>query len=380
MDRAAVTAVAVLFGPATVRGPCPVSGELVRAGMDFLDDRDTIIDDLPVSVDSVLREIIGTAVGGDRRVADGLVLVCPGWWPPARLDRIRAAATGACADAVVVTRAQVHRRRHPGADIIVEITDEFVLAATADTTLLVVPRRTGVAAAVAAGLDEPASVLIDVPGGIAGARAVATETAAGLQRGGDVAIVGDHQLLQTAGDMCASPADPPRHRLPWVVVVCLLAAATAVAVALHRSPREPSDRTTVLITEGRVAARVPADWVVERITAGTGSRRVQVTESGGERALLIVQSPAEVDMATTATTLATALRREDPTVFTDFEATGQRAGRPVISYTEARADRKIEWSVFLEGGVRIAVGCQSTTARDAREICDQTIASAHSVR
>ncbi|MCV7256127.1 type VII secretion-associated protein [Mycobacterium hackensackense] len=380
MDRAAVTAVAVLFGPASVRGPCPVRGELVRAGLDFLDDRDTIVDDLPVSVDSVLREIIGTVVGGDGRVVDGLVLVCPGWWPSARLDRIRAAATAACAEAVVVTRAHVHRRRHPGADILVEITDEFVLAATADTTVLVVPRRTGVAAAVAAGLDEPASVLIDAPGGVAGARAVATEMAAGLRRGGEVAIVGDHQLLQTAGDMCASPADPPRHRWPWVVVVCLLAAATAVAVALHRPPREPSDRATVLITEGRVAARVPADWVVERITAGTGSRRVQVTESGGERALLIVQSPAEVDMATTATTLASALHREDPTVFTDFEATRQRAGRPVISYTEARAGRKIEWSVFLEGGVRIAVGCQSTIDRDAREICDQTIASAHSVR
>ena len=112
----------------------------------------------------------------------------------------------------------------------------------------------------------------------------------------------------------------------------------------------------MLITEGRVAARVPADWGVERITAGTGSRRVQVTESGGGRALLIVQSPAEVDMATTAKTLASALHREDPTVFTDFEATRQRAGRPVISYTEARAGRKIEWAVFLDGGARIAVG------------------------
>lgn len=375
-----MTAVAVLFGPATVRGPCPVRGELVRAGLDFLDDPDTIVDDLPVSVDSVLREIIGTAVGCDRRVADGLVLVCPGWWPSARLDRIRAAATAACADAVVVTRAHVHRRRHPGVDIIVEIADEFVLAATADTTVLVVPRRTGVAAAVAAGLDEPTSVLIDVPGGIAGARAVATETAAGVRRGGEVAIVGDHQLLQTAGDMCAPSTDPPRHRLPWVVVVCLLAAATAVAVTLHRPPREPLDRTTISMTEGRVAARVPADWVVERITSGTGSRRVQVTESGGERALLIVQSPAEADMTATATTLATALHREDPTVFTDFEATRQRAGRPVITYTETREGRKTEWSVFLDGGVRIAVGCQSTTAREMREICDQTIASARGVR
>ncbi len=44
-------------------------------------------------------------------------------------------------------------------------------------------------------------------------------------------------------------------------------------------------------------------------------------------------------------------------VFTDLRTVHQ-GGRAVLSYVETRADREIAWAVFLDGRVRIAVGCQ----------------------
>lgn len=368
-----MTAVVVLLGPATVRGPCPVRPELVRAGLGFLDDRDTILDDRPVPVDSVLSEVIATSAGEHNT---SVVLVCPGWWPAARLDRIRAAASSVFAEVVVLQRSLVHRRECPGVDVLIEISDEFVIAGTPETTLCAVPRHAGMAAAVVSGVGEPASVLIDVPGGVRGARAAAAEIGAGLRRrGAEVEIVGDRQLLRAAGPR-GEPAATPARRLPRLVAAGVVAAVAAGALML---PREERPGSTVLMTEARVAATVPAGWMVERITAGTGSRRVQVTEPGGGRAVLIVQSRGEADMAATAATLDTALQREDPKVFTDLQTTAVRAGRTVISYTEIRQGRQIDWAVFLDGGVRIAIGCQSASEQDIRAICEQAVASAHAV-
>lgn len=378
-----MTAAVVLLGPATVRGPCPVPGELVRAGLAALDDRHTIVDDRPVEVDTVLARIIGTAAGD---TAGRVVLVCPGWWPTARLDRVRAAAAEHCADVVVLQRPQVLRRAHPDVEVIIEIAAEFVIADTVAEAgaPLVVPRQAGPADwvdAVVCGLDEPGTVLIDVPAAVAGARTVATEIAARLRRRGtDVVVTGDRQLSVTAAgwsDTDRPAAAPPRRRSPWLVAAGLVAvSATALVV-----PDEPGSSATVLMVEGRVAARVPAGWAVERITTGTGSRRVQVVEPGSGRAVLIVQSRGEADLTVTAATLETALRRQDPNVFTELRTTAERGGRPVIGYTETRAGREIDWAVFLDGAVRIAVGCQSPPgeAAQVRAACDEVIRSAHEV-
>ncbi|MHA3023474.1 type VII secretion-associated protein [Mycobacterium sp. BMJ-28] len=369
----------VLFGPASVRGPHPVRAELVRAALDSLDDRDAIVGDRVVEVSAVLSELVDNAVGGNTHVDDAVVLVCPGWWSTARMDRVRAAAAGRPAETVVLQRADVHRQRHPDVEVIIDIAEDFVLASTSEAALLAVPRRNGVADAVAGALGEPVSVLVDVPGEVPGARALATEIAAALRRRGSaVEIAGDRQLLRAAAELAVPPVDPPARRRWPIMVAAGIAGIAAAAVAL---PSEQSDESTVVIVEGRVSARVPAGWPVERITAGAGSRRLQAVEPDGHRAILIVQSSAEADMAATAATLHLALQREDPKVFTDFRPAALRAGRPVIGYTEVRAGREIEWSVLLDGGVRIAVGCR-TEARQMppfRAICDSTIGSVHAV-
>lgn len=376
-----MTSTAVVFGPATVRGPCPVPAELVRAGLAAVDDQHTVVDDRMVEVDTVLGEIVRTAVGDACRE---IVLICPGWWPGTRLDRVRAAAAGQCSEVVVLQRPQVYRRAHPDVEVFVEFADEFVMAgALTDeppAAALVVPRQADPADAVVSGLGEPTSVLIDVPTSVTGARAVATDIAARLRRGGtDVVVVGDRHLCRAA----AGPADVTstvdvRHRaLPWIVTAGLL----AVSVSTWALLGEPDRDTTVSVVEGRVVASVPAGWTVERVTAGTGSRRLQAVEPGSDRAVLIVQSRAEADLTATAATLDTALRRQDPDVFTTLRSPAERGGRTVIGYTETRAGREIDWAVFLDGTVRIAVGCQSPPGQAAqlRAACDAVIRSAHAI-
>ncbi|GAS97256.1 type VII secretion-associated protein, Rv3446c f amily, C-terminal domain protein [Mycolicibacterium canariasense] len=372
----------VVFGPATVRGACAVPAELVGAGLAALDDRHTVVDDRVVEVDAVLGDIVGTAAGDGPRE---IVLICPGWWPAARLHRVRAAAAGHCPEVVVLQRPQVYRRAHPDVEVLIEIADEFVVAGAltdgAYTAALVVPRQADPADAVVSGLGGPASVLVDVPTAVAGARTVATDIAARLRRGGtDVAITGDRQLSRAAtgwADTTTAAGDSSRRILPWIVAAGLLA-VSATTLAL---PDEPDSGTTVSVVEGRVAARVPTGWTVERITAGAGSRRVQAVEPGGNRAVLIVQSRAEADLAATAATLDTALQRQDPGVFTALRTAVERGGRTVIGYTETRAGREIDWAVFLDGAVRIAVGCQSPPGQAARmvAVCDEVIRSAHGI-
>ena len=367
-----MNAAAVLFGPATVRGPCPVRGDVVKAALTCLDDDEMVLDDRRVSVDAVVGELIGAAVGGDRLNGEA-VLVCPGWWPSSRVELIRAAARTVSAEAVVVQRPELCRHVRPDADVVVEVADEFVVAATTQSVLVVAPRTEEVADTVAAALGEPASVVIDAPGGVVGARAVAIQVAARLRRCGDVEIVGDTQLLRLAG---TAVADPPPRRARWMAAALVPVLITAAVYALHH---EKQDISTVSITEGRVAVTVPAGWEVERITAGTGSRRVQVTEPGGRRAVLIVQSPAEADMTATAATLAAVLQREDPRIFVDFQTMVERGGRSVVSYTEIREGRQVDWAVFLDDGMRIAIGCQCSPGQSMRQLCDDTIASAHAV-
>lgn len=376
-----MTSTPVVFGPATVRGPCPVPAELVRAGLVAVDDRHTVVDDRTVEVDTVLGEIVRTAVGDACRE---IVLIFPGWWPVTRLDRVRAAAAGHCSEVVVLQRPQVYRRAHPDVEVFVEFADEFVIAgALTDgppAAALVVPRQADPADAVVSGLGEPASVLIDVPTAVTGARAVATEIAARLRRGGtDVVVAGDRHLCRAAAGPAdaATAVDVRRRALPWIVAAGLLA-VSASAWALHD---EPDRDTTVSVVEGRVAASVPAGWTVERVTAGTGSRRVQAVEPGSDRAVFIVQSRAEADLTATAATLDTALQRQDPNVFTTLRSPAERGGRTVIGYTETRAGREIDWAVFLDGAVRIAVGCQSPPGQAAqlRAACDAVIRSAHAI-
>jgi type VII secretion-associated protein (TIGR03931 family) len=139
-----------------------------------------------------------------------------------------------------------------------------------------------------------------------------------------------------------------------------------------------------LLVEGRVGVMVPAQWKVERITSGPGSARVQVVSpNDADIALHITQSavPAQPSLEQLAGSVRKALDEEPDGVFVDFNPSGHRANRPVVTYRELRADRRIAWFVLIDGSVRIAIGCQSPREREeaVREACDQAIRSAHAV-
>ncbi|WP_156448557.1 type VII secretion-associated protein, partial [Mycobacterium sp. NAZ190054] len=153
------------------------------------------------------------------------------------------------------------------------------------------------------------------------------------------------------------------------------------AQALSDRPAAPPG--TRLLVEGRVGVSVPASWTVERVTAGPGSARVRVADGGGLPALHITQAdgvPATVPEV--AETLWKAIESETPGVFVDFDAGGERAGRPVVTYLERRTDSQTRWSVLVDGTLRIAIGCQSAPGQQSavEGVCDEAVRSARAVR
>ena len=75
--------------------------------------------------------------------------------------------------------------------------------------------------------------------------------------------------------------------------VVLAALVPAVAPTVRRHDVVPTAQApTTFLVEGRVALTVPANWPTQRVVAGPGSARVQVTSpSDPEVALHVTQSP-----------------------------------------------------------------------------------------
>jgi type VII secretion-associated protein (TIGR03931 family) len=138
-----------------------------------------------------------------------------------------------------------------------------------------------------------------------------------------------------------------------------------------------------VLVEGRVALTVPADWPTQRVIAGPGSARVQVTSpSDPEVALHVTQSPiAGETLSGTAERLKHAVDAEPAGVFVDFNPSGTSAGRPAVTYREVRAGHHVRWTVFVDGPVRISLGCQSRPAMEdaVRAVCEQAVRSAHAI-
>ena len=125
-----------------------------------------------------------------------------------------------------------------------------------------------------------------------------------------------------------------------------------------------------------MAVEVPAQWAVERITSGPGSVRVQVLSPQDRSAVIHVTQvrvPPAQTLDATAESLRIALAEEPDGVFVEFVAHGTRAGREAITYRELRAGRAVDWTVVLDGGIRIAVGCQGDGVGRA---CDRAVSSA----
>ena len=179
------------------------------------------------------------------------------------------------------------------------------------------------------------------------------------------------------------PVGPRRPLVTALLAALLVASAVvvpAVVVLAARVPPAPKDAPGIAVVEGRMAARIPAHWRVERVTGGPGSRRLRVSPPQDPAiALHLTSSYApETTLEQAADVLGRAIAGEIPGVFVDLRVAAQVAGRPAVTYREVRPGRVIAWSVVLNGATRISIGCQSPPGREAdvRAACDEAVRSA----
>jgi type VII secretion-associated protein (TIGR03931 family) len=393
-----MTDVIVEAGPGTVRGPNDVREEWVSAAIECVDDEIALIDDRPVLVAKVWREVLATAVGGS---AETVVLVCPTWWPSARIDLVCDAARSVANDVEVLQRTAV--LRDGLADrlwTVVEIAAEFLVLTGPEGDSTIVTRQDDRASAqiVAARVGPSAAVLVDAPAGIAGAAAIGATVADHLRARGMTVLVADEDgVHRAAATWLARQRDPGtpdvrppiRHRRRGMAVAAgaaMCVSALCGGFAMRDDTSEPAlaGVPMTLLVEGRVGLMVPVQWAVQRITTGPGSARVQVVSpSDADVIVHITQSsvPAHQSQPMVADTLRSALAEEPSGVFTHFNPADRRADRPAVTYREMRANHEVAWTVLTDDGVRIAIGCQSGRHREhlVREACDQAIQSAHAV-
>jgi type VII secretion-associated protein (TIGR03931 family) len=386
-----MTVIVVEVGPATVRGPNSVDAEWVSAGIDGIDDELTLIDDRPVAVADVWRMIIHDVVGG---AAETIAVVCPTWWASARVERVREAASTVADDVVVRRRAQALRDGLPDRLLtVLEIAPEFVLVSSPEGDVDVV--RRGDTEAVVARVPMSMGVLLDCPEGVAGGHPLAAMIADRLRASGVAVTIADRKWLQRSAEVRPAREDdrgaadrPSRHHRGATAVLAgtLLSAAVLCGgfAARHDGGAPAPAVPMTLLVEGRLGVMVPAQWVVQRITSGPGSARLQVVSpTDADIAVHVTQSllaPLQ-SHERVAESLRSALRDEPEGVFAEFNPSGRRADRAVVTYREIRADHHINWAVFVDDSLRIAIGCQSAPGREGavREACDQAIRSAHAV-
>ena len=391
--------VVIEVGPATVRGPGDVDDESVAVALECFDDELAIVGDRPVAVARLWREVLAAAAGEG---GGPLVLVCPSWWPPAHIDIVCGAARSVAAEVDTLSRAEVlaagvsHRSW-----AVVEIAADVVVVTRKDAAPVAIPRtmwHPDTAGAVAARLEPGSCVVVDVAAGADDAVRLGEAIAGLLRGGGSVVTLADSAGVRRAVHKLRSgcrrqpavvEAVAPRtgHRARTLLAGSLAAVAavcTGLAVGQHREVRQAPAVPMTLLVEGRVGVTVPAQWRVERVTAGPGSARVQlISPSHTDVALHITQSPlpGEQTLPAVADALREAFDEQPPEVFVDFNADDRMAGKSVISYREVRADHHIRWAVLIDGMVRIGLGCQSAPAHDElmRYACEEAIRSAHAV-
>jgi type VII secretion-associated protein (TIGR03931 family) len=385
-------------GPATVRlirpgssgnsGTCAPVAALATAALAAAGEPLTLVAGQPVPTRVVWRRVFERVLAG----ADTVALVHPSWWAPAWVDSVAAVARQVAPHVSAFPRSGL---LHRGAAF-VEIGPELVLVGDRAGRLDAESRLShadDVAGAVVTRVEAGPTVHIDAPAGVAGAAELGFLVAARLRaRGATVRHVDDRHLHAAASrralrDAPAGSATAPSRREVRAVarVAAVLVAAAAAGVAVWGAPVPRAARTgETILVEGRVAVSIPADWSVERITAGPGSARVQaVSPVDPEAALHITQSPVPAqDLAATAAELRIAVDAQPPGVFLDFDADDRRGGRPAVTYREVRPGHDIRWNVVVTGGVRISIGCQSAPGRDhaVLEACERAIESAHEIR
>ncbi len=397
-------------GPQVVRQLCcgrktVADGELVSVAFDSIDDPVALVDLRPVTVDSVWRMVLGSVdCGSPERVN----VVHPSWWAPTRIDVISAAAQGVAGEVVMRPRSWLLAQALPGESqhtmVVVEIADSFVAitgAAVAAETRRGEPKCVAAAVVRSIGVmtsDASAAVVIDAPNTVGGAGALAAMIAEALPAGGmtgAVAVVDDARLKTWAaqiirgedstGESHHAEAVGRDHRRYWApaLVVLFIAAVLGGLASAHRDAPADGGVPTTFLVEGRVALEVPAQWPTQRVVAGPGSARVQVTSpSDPEMALHVTQSRvALAALSATADALKQAIDAEPTGVFVDFNPAGNSAGRPAVTYREVRSGHDIRWTVLVDKAVRISIGCQSRHGHEdaMRQVCELAVRSARAL-
>lgn len=381
----------VEVGPAAVAGPHAAPPDLVCAAIEYIDDELGLLDERPVPVremwDGLMRAVLG-------REHDGVVVVCPTWWPSARIDLVRCATKEVAADVEVRSRGRLLIGNAPqGGSVVVEIAAELVVVVgrASLTVVAIQGPAEAVAAKVISGVGTPTAVLIDAPAGVAGAASLGEAVAEGLRgRGTAVSWAAENAARRAAAASIAAQSatadhPPVAHRFRRAAGLAGVAVTVAVCGGLATQTGAEEPAATSLLVEGRVGVMVPTSWPVRRITTGPGSARLQVSSPSNDSvALLLTQSAstAQVDLPTTAQSLQGALADAPDDVFVGFKPSDVRVGRPVVTYREVRPDRHVAWIVLVDGSVRIAIGCQSPPMREdlIRDVCDRAVGTAQAVR
>ncbi len=389
MGRAGVNECVVEVGPATVRGPCPVAQDVVATALACIDDEVAVLDDAPVAVEAVWREVFRTALPEGLEAA---VLVCPTWWPQARIERVRQAAAAGAAKVSVRQRAEVLSGGLSGNPTVVEIAPEFVVTALAGGVVAADPRigeTADIARSVADHIGPSTTVMVDAPVGVTGAVELAAAISERLRAdGAAVTTVHQGQVLRADKESRKRPhvVAPPQFRGERPALLAALVVSVALVslgLAFGADEPDPTAIPTTLLVEGRVALKVPAFWAVRRITSGQGSARVQVMAPDGSTALLVTQSQVRdgETLSTTAAMLSNALDDQQEGVFSRFNPEDRRGDRQAATYRELRDGRQIDWAVFVDDSLRIAVGCQSAPGAEdtVRSVCEAAIRSARAV-
>ncbi len=376
-----VTGAVLEVGPAAVTrlGPGPealVEHELVAAALNGIDDTVVLLRERPVAVADLWRRIIAASL---EKGCESVTLVHPSWWSGARV----ATVVGAAAAVVTEVRAQPRSTVLTGGEAatVIEIADDLV-AITIDQRTPLIRRRSNDPSDVAAMVETRTgtTVLIDAPPTVPGSAEYARSVRTALR----------HRGVETRMVWIRAPRPVPkpyvehlqrkRRRGPVLVATGMALTLCAIAATAARTRTLSPPSNALVVVEGRITVRIPPDWVVTRITAGPGSRRIQAaspTDPGD--ALHITQSyvPGQA-FEQTADMLRAALNEQPGGVFVDFNPADRRGGRPAVTYRELRVAREIHWTVILDGATRISIGCQSGNGRPGAitQPCEQAIESA----
>jgi type VII secretion-associated protein (TIGR03931 family) len=390
------------------------ASEIRDAALHAIDDRVGLVEGRPVAVDALwsaaLRSLDCATDGAGNRT----VVVHPSWWSSSRVGVVTAAAKSLPGDVSVRPRSWLLSQASnadPEAMVVVEIAERVVAIVGAET--VGVPRRVEpglVAEEVATVIGEMSSgttavVLIDVPSTVAEAPGLAAAIASEVRNSGQRAVEIDATRLsrlaasartalpnQSESSQRQSASSAGGVRSPRLMLRGLAAAAVVFAAVVPvvvgaggHGVAPPTTAPTTFLVEGRVALTVPAYWTAQRVLAGPGSARVQVTSPADpEAALHVTQSPVPPDetIGVTADRLQRAIGSEPDGVFVDFNPSGISAGRPAVTYREVRASHQVRWTVVVDGPVRISIGCQSRPGGEdaVRDVCEQAVRSAHTIR